>query len=137
MPEVMQGRCACQAVTVTIPRKPDYINFCNCGMCRKTGGAWGYFEADEVTVEGELNGFERPDIDEVYLETQFCPGCGSAVRWVSVPSFDSTRIGVNMRLFDPAELTGIESRFPDGINWTDERPEPRHLPLPYGDGIVF
>ena len=137
MPAGMLGRCACQAVTVTIPRKPDYINFCNCGLCRKTGGAWGYFDASEVTVEGDLKGFERPDIDEVYLETQFCPGCGSTVRWVCVTSYDSTRVGVNMRLFDPAELVGIECRFPDGINRVHERPETRHPPLPYGDGCVF
>lgn len=133
----MRGRCACQAVTVTIPRKPDYINFCNCALCRKTGGAWGYLEASEVTVAGEIRGFERPDIDEVCLETQFCPNCGSAVRWVAAGNFEGTRVGVNMRLFDPADLAGIECRFPDGINWVDERPEPRLQPLPYGSGPVF
>lgn len=134
---MMQGRCACQAVSVTLSRKPDYINFCNCCLCRKTGGAWGYFEAGEVSVDGVVKGFERPDIDEVYLETQFCPGCGAAVRWVAVAGYDSTRVGVNMRLFDPTELAGIECRFPDGIDWIDERPPPRHPPLPYGDGTAF
>jgi len=133
----MKGRCACGAVTVTVERKPDYINFCNCSLCRKTGGAWGYFRAGEVSVAGQLAGFERSDIDEVFLTTQFCPACGSAVRWVPLAHLTEDRVGVNMRLFEPEELAGIETRFPDGINWVDERPEPRHAPLPYGGGTVF
>ena len=133
----MKGTCACRRVTVTVARAPEYINFCNCGLCRKTGGAWGYYTLDEVSVSGETKGFERPDIDEVCLETQFCPGCGSAVRWVPAGTYDGNRVGVNMRLFDPAALAGTETRFPDGIGWTEERPRPRHASLPYGEGTVF
>ena len=130
----MKGRCTCGGVMVTVSRKPDYINFCNCGLCRRMGGAWGYFQADEVTVEGAVRDFQRPDIDEVCLTTQLCPACGSAVRWLPLPAFDDGRVGVNMRLFEPAELEGIETRFPDGIGWTGET---RHAPLPYGRGTVF
>jgi hypothetical protein len=130
----VKGRCACGSVSVTVARKPDYINFCNCGLCRRMGGGWGYFQAHEVTVDGEVRDFQRPDIDEVCLTTQFCPTCGSAVRWVPVPAFDEGRVGVNMRLFEPADLEGIETRFPDGIGWTGNQ---RHAPLPYGSGIIF
>lgn len=133
----MKGTCACRRVTVEVAHAPDYINFCNCELCRKTGGAWGYYDQDEVSVSGEVKGFERPDIDEVCLETQVCTGCGSAVRWVAAGVYESRRVGVNMRLFEPGELAGIETRFPDGIDWTDERPRPRHEPLPYGEGTVF
>ena len=130
----MKGHCACGAVTIAVKSAPSYINFCNCGLCRRTGGGWGYFPADEVIVEGELASFERPDIEEVCLVNQFCPSCGSVVRWVPLPKFDEGRVGVNMRLFDPAELVGIETRFPDGINRLDT---PRHAPLPYAAGTVF
>ncbi|WP_423142348.1 GFA family protein [Parablastomonas sp. CN1-191] len=133
----MRGTCACRTVTITVARAPEYINFCNCGLCRKTGGGWGYFDRDDVTVDGALKGFKRPDIDEVCLETQFCPGCGSAVRWIAAGSYESRRVGVNMKLFDPADLKGIETRFPDGIAWAGERPCQRHAPLPYGEGMVF
>lgn len=132
----MQGRCACGNVTVTVARPPEYINFCNCSLCRRTGGGWGYFDRDEVRVEGEVRGFVRSDLppDDTVLETQFCPTCGAAVRWVPLPHYDSRRTGVNMRLFDPVELAGIETRFPNGIDWGSE---PRHDPLPYGEGTVF
>jgi hypothetical protein len=133
----MKGACNCGAVTVRVSRRPEYINFCNCSLCRKTGGGWGYFDRDEVEVSGTLEDFVRNDLDEVFLATQFCPGCGSAVRWVPLPRYDTRRVGVNMRLFDPAELAGIECRFPDGMNRLDERPGERHPPLPYGQGTVF
>ena len=131
----MKGRCACGKVTVTVAHPPEYINFCNCSLCRRTGGGFGYFDCDDVTVEGEVRGFVREDMppEETYLENQFCPSCGTAIRWVPLPSYETRRVGVNMRLFDPAELSRIECRFPDGINWTGER----HSPLPYGEGTVF
>lgn len=133
----MKGRCACGTVTVAVAHPPEYINFCNCSLCRRMGGGWGYFDRDEVRVEGELREFVRTDLDEAFIANQFCPDCGAVVRWVPLPSYDSRRVGVNMRLFDPDELKGIECRFPDGIDWVGERPEPRHPPLPYGEGTVF
>ena len=130
----MKGRCACGATTVTVARKPDYINFCNCGLCRRTGGGWGYFQAGEAEIEGPLGTFERPDIDEICLTNQFCKGCGSIVRWIPLPKFDDGRVGINMRLFEPADLAGIETRFPNGIDWGSE---PRHPPVPYASGTTF
>lgn len=133
----MEGRCSCGKVVVTIARPPDYINFCNCSLCRRTGGALGYFDKDEVSVTGEMTDFVRSDLDEVFLSNRFCPNCGTSVMWVPLPNYDTRRVGVNMRMFDPDELKGIECRFPDGINWTDETPEQRHPPQPYGEGMAF
>jgi hypothetical protein len=31
-------------------------------------------------------------------------------------------MGVNMRLFDPARLSGLQLVFPDGRNWSGEGP---------------
>ena len=135
----MKGRCACGQVTVTVAHPPEYINFCNCSLCRRIGGGWGYYDRDEVIVSGEVRGFVRSDLkpEETCLETRFCPTCGAVVCWVPLPSFDSRRMGVNMRLFEPEELKGIETRFPDGINWAGERLDERHPCLPYGEGTVF
>ena len=49
----MTGHCLCGAVSVTIDEKPDYINDCNCSLCRKSGGAWGYFDPSIVKTSGE------------------------------------------------------------------------------------
>lgn len=101
------------------------------------GGAWGYFQQDEVAITGETRRFVRDDLEKIYLATLFCPGCGSAVAW---EAFDPeyTRMGVNMRLFEPSELHGIETRFPDGQAWgEDTEPTMRADPMPYATGPIF
>lgn len=131
------GRCACGDATVSVARRPDYINCCNCRLCQRTGGAWGYFQRGEVTIDGETQGFVREDLPEACLTTLFCPRCGSTLAWVSLDP-DYTRMGVNMRLFDPEHLRGIETRFPDGQNWDEDTDYTmRHDPMPYGEGPIF
>ncbi len=116
---MIEDRCACGDVTVSAARLPDYLNRCNCTLCRRTGGMWGYYAPDEVTIAGETRRFVRSDLAKAYLATLFGPNCGNTVAWVSTePAYD--RMGLNMRLFEPGLLTGIETRFPDGLSWTDD-----------------
>ena len=35
---------------------------------------------------------------------------------------EADQVGVNMKLFDPAALAGVELRFPDGRNWDGASP---------------
>lgn len=133
----MHAECLCGAVRVTIAARPDYINDCNCTLCRKSGGVWGYFPGADVRVEGETAGMVRPDMDEPAVEMRFCPKCGSTTHWVLTRSYqaahpDTDRVGVNMRLFDPGALIGAELRFPDGLNWTQVTPRQRRSPLRIG-----
>ncbi len=116
----MKGSCICGGVTLALPRKPDYINICNCRLCRSTGGAYGYFKPEELTIAGETRGFERDDLPEVWLTMHFCPTCGSATHWTPSGKTELGRIGVNMRLFAQDELEGIEVRYQDGRNVIDE-----------------
>lgn len=132
----MKGQCPCGGVTVTVPRRPDYLNSCNCSLCFRLGTLTGYFHPDEVTVTGETKQFVRTDI-EAYLANRFCPTCSAVVGWTSLEPYD--RMGVNMRLFDPEELIGIPVRFVDGRNWgdADERPPHRHEPVPFAHDAPF
>jgi hypothetical protein len=114
-------------VTVTVPRRPEYLNSCNCTLCTKLGSLTGYFHPDEVTVTGETRQFVRSDI-EACLAVPFCPTCGASTGWISLTPFE--RRGVNMRLFDPSELVGVPVRFPEGRD--DERfGEPRRPEMPF------
>ena len=116
----MKGSCICGGVTLGLPRRPDYINICNCRLCRSTGGAYGYFKPEELTIAGETRGFERDDLPEVWLTMHFCPTCGSATLWTPSGKTELGRIGVNMRLFAQDELEGIEVRYQDGRGVIDE-----------------
>ena len=128
----MIGGCHCGAITLTLSSKPGYINLCDCSLCAKSGGAWGYFTSDEVTVDGDTSTYRRSDYEKPAVELRFCPNCGCTTHWVLTEHYEGNRVGVNMRIFDPTELAGIEARTLDGRNWFGEEPanhrrEPGHL----------
>jgi len=130
----MDGRCACGTVRVALARLPDYINQCDCSVCLRLGAAWGYFHPRDVTVIGETDRFIRGDVAEPYIAYHFCPACGSSTHWTALPNGPSERTGVNMRLFEPDGLEGLEVRFSDGLRREGkDRPPDRHEPITIRD----
>lgn len=118
----MRGSCHCGKVQVQLSSRPTYVNFCDCTLCAKSGGAWAYFTLDEVETKGKTTVYSRRDYDDPAVEIQFCPNCGTVTHWHLTTNFSADRIGVNIRLFAPAELAGIEARFPDGRHWEGDGP---------------
>ncbi|MEE4210058.1 MAG: hypothetical protein V2I43_12410 [Parvularcula sp.] len=121
----MRGECACGAVKVMINPKPDFIHDCNCSLCRKVGAAWGYFPSARVSAEGATHPYSRTDKGTPAVEVHSCPTCGSTTHFALTESFkadnpDADQMGVNMRLFEPEQLGGIEVRYPDGRAWSGE-----------------
>lgn len=121
----MTANCLCGAVRVSIDAKPDFINDCNCSLCRKVGGAWGYFAAASVTTTGTTVPFMRRDKKNAAVEIHSCEICATTTHFVFTKLFKDQnkqvdQMGVNMRLFDPDELMGVEVRFPNGKDWPGE-----------------
>lgn len=116
----MTGGCHCGAIRVTLPGKPEYINLCDCSLCAKSGGAWGYFDAKDINVQGETSTYQRSDLAKPTVELHFCPKCGTTTHWLGIPYTGAGRSGVNMCIFEPEDLAGVEARFLDGRNWTGE-----------------
>ncbi len=130
----MIAQCHCGLVSITLDRPPEYINLCDCSLCLKSGGAWGYFEPSLVAVDGETQGYRRADYSEPAVEIRFCPRCGVTTHWILTEDAvqnglaNGEVVGVNMRLFEPSELLGIEARTLDGRNWTGESEAAHHRP---------
>ena len=118
------GHCHCGAVNLTIPTRPADLNTCNCSICTKNGGLWGYFNPADVVISGQTSGYVRRDMRTPYLTTHFCPQCGVVTHWSPLPNAHQNRMGINMRLF-PAETTeGLQIQFHDGQSWgLDSEPE--------------
>lgn len=125
----MTGGCHCGAVSVTVPHRPPYVNFCDCSLCAKSGGVWGYYERHELTVTGSTSSFRRSDHKEPAVEMHFCPQCGTTTHWVTTEHFDGEKAGVNVRIFEPCELKDIEARFLDGRNWFGKAPADHRRPV--------
>ena len=121
----MTGACHCGAVSVTVAHKPPYVNFCDCSLCAKSRGVWGYYESADVTVRGETTSYRRADRETPACEMHACPTCFTTTHWHLTEYFEGDRVGVNMRLFDPTDVAGIEARFLDGRNW-DGSSDPQH-----------
>jgi hypothetical protein len=115
------GTCHCGAVTLAIAVRPEYLNDCNCSLCTKLGALWGYFNPAEVTISGETGTYIRSDLKTPGLAAHFCKRCGCTTHWKPLPVWPQDRMGVNMRLFSPAAVEGIEIRHPDGRAWEPDR----------------
>jgi hypothetical protein len=114
--------CLCGQIHLTLGRRPEYVNECNCTLCRKSGARWGYFDPSDVAIDGSTEGYRRADKDDPNAEVHFCAKCGSTTHFVltqaAVSKFGNTLVGVNMWLADQRDLTGIELRYPDGQAWS-------------------
>lgn len=121
----MTNTCACGRVKVSLQGKPDFIYDCDCNLCRKSGGAWGYFRSSEVETTGRTISLSREDKSLPIVEIHSCAVCGSTTHFLLTDDYktehpDVDQVGVNMRLFDQKQLVGVEIRFPNGLDWSGE-----------------
>ena len=113
--------CLCGTVRIDLPKRPAFINACNCTLCSKSGARWAYFHPSDVGIAGATTGYSRSDKDDPAADVRFCAQCGSTTHFVLTPSaiskFGNVQMGVNMRLADEEDLAGVELRYPDGCAW--------------------
>lgn len=109
----LSGTWHCGAITVTIAFEPDEATECNCSICRRTGGLWAYGAPDDITVTGTGVGYVQGDKS---LTTWHCGTCGITTHWTPMDP-DYNRMGVNLRLFDPAVWENLPRTFVDGASW--------------------
>ena len=116
--------CHCGQVRLTVQKRPDFINECNCSLCRKSGARWAYFHPSDVNVEGATKTYCRNDKPDPAAAMQFCANCGSTTHFTLTLSaqarFGNTQMGINVALADERELAGIELRYPDGKSWSGQ-----------------
>ena len=119
---MLRFTCLCGGVRIEVPKRPDFINACNCTLCRKSGARWAYFHPSEVRIEGGTGDYSREDKTDPAAEIHFCGRCGSTTHFNLTPSaiakFGNVQVGVNMSLADESDLVGVELRYPDGRAWS-------------------
>ena len=107
------GSCHCGAVRLVLRETPSDAGECNCSICRRTGGLWHYGPPDKVTVEGEGVSYRQGDCS---LDLWHCPTCACVTHWTPVDP-DYPRMGVNLRMFDPALWRDLPRRLIDGASY--------------------
>ena len=111
------GSCHCGAVRAILAYAPTELTQCNCSLCTKSGFRGVYAPADDVTITGELSGYIRSDIGEPMITNWRCARCGIGTHWTPLTPPPHDRIGINARLFDPAQVAALPVNHVDGASW--------------------
>ena len=56
---MLKGSCHCGAVKIQVPRKPRRLTSCNCSICRRHGGLFGYYNRSEVKIVARRGALDR------------------------------------------------------------------------------
>ncbi len=73
----IKGTCHCGAISITVPRRPDFINECQCTICRRYAAAWGYYKPTEVKIEIKDGAAASKYIwGDAEISFNFCDKCG-------------------------------------------------------------
>jgi hypothetical protein len=111
---MIKGSCHCGAVTLEVPQAPARLTSCNCSICRRVGGLWGYYRPDEVTAAGQTVTYVWGDR---MLALHHCGTCGCITHWTPLDPAGN-RMGVNARMLD-LDLAPIPVTRLDGADtWT-------------------
>ena len=83
MSESKTGGCLCGAVRYELSGEPIRTMVCSCKNCQRTSGSAlstiALVKRDDLSVAGELTGYEYPGDSGNKLEINFCTNCGSPV----------------------------------------------------------
>ena len=108
-----RGSCHCGRIRLTLRDDPAEASECNCSICRRTAGLWHYCAPELLSVEGKGVAYRQGD---EMIDTWHCGTCGCTTHWTAVDP-EYRRIGVNLRMFDPALWRDLPRRFVDGASF--------------------
>ncbi|WP_286830263.1 MULTISPECIES: GFA family protein [Kordiimonas] len=113
---MIKGSCHCGAVHFEVRKPLEWITECNCSACRKLGTIWAHADESEI----DLTHAEGATLSYVWgdktLAFHSCKTCGCTTHWLTLDKADGTRMAVNMRLAEPADVANIPVRHFDGAD---------------------
>lgn len=116
---MLEGTCHCNSVCWRLAAMPESATACNCTACRRYGALWAYgHEGEDVSVEGTTATYVRGE----GLSFHFCPKCGNVTHWRGQHADERGRhrVGVNLRLTEPAPIANLPIDHFDGLDkWQD------------------
>lgn len=108
-----RGNCHCGRVQLALRDTPSEAVDCNCSICRRIAGLWHYCTPDAVTVVGAAIAYRQGDCA---LDLWHCQTCGCTTHWTPTDA-GYARMGVNLRMFDPALWQDLPRRTVDGASY--------------------
>lgn len=113
---MLSATCHCGAVRVEIPHRPTDVTNCNCSICRRLGALWAYYEVGAVKVIGHPEHTSEYIHGDKTLRVVRCRNCGCTTHWEPLVVKPDSKLGVNIRNFDPDDIGPIRIRLLDGAD---------------------
>jgi hypothetical protein len=114
---MITASCHCGAVRIDMRRKPRSLTSCNCSICRRYGAIWAYFSRRSVHYRFETGAVSPYVWGHGSLEFFHCHRCGCVTHYErTAKKGGDTRVAVNVRNADPAEVASIPLKRLDGAS---------------------
>ncbi len=113
---MLTATCHCGAVRVEIARRPRRVTNCNCSICRRYGTLWAYYKGADVRIAAAPGALAEYVWGDRSLRFVRCRRCGCVTHWEPIRPTASSRMGVNVRNFDPDALGPVRIRRLDGAS---------------------
>ena len=107
------GSCHCGRVRFKVDTQIDYVRACDCSICRRHAGLWGYYAPSKVKVLARKSDLARYAWGDKCLRLVRCANCGCVTHWEPIDR-SRNRMGVNFRNFDPSVIETTRVRRLDG-----------------------
>jgi len=82
---MLDARCNCGALTLTLPGSSKLVVACHCLDCQRRTGApfsvGAFYPVDAVAISGTPKQFSRDAASGAKVHSYFCPNCGSTVHY--------------------------------------------------------
>ena len=123
--KITRGSCHCGAVHWEFRGTIPDATICNCTVCRRYGVLWAYeYEGQGIRVVDTTDALTAYICGSQSLSFNFCRRCGNLVSWRGLRPGDNgqTRIAVNLRLAEPADVADIPLQRFDGLHGFEDLP---------------
>ncbi|MCG9695509.1 aldehyde-activating protein [Shewanella sp. Isolate11] len=121
-----QGQCHCGNVKLSINRLTETATRCNCSICQRYAGVWGYFSESEVSVTvGEL-GLDSYEQGDKFLSVKRCKHCGCVTHYTCSERYkklaleqgldNGDRFAVNYNMFPRELIAQLTIKYLDGAD---------------------
>ena len=115
--KIYQGSCHCGQVTFELEARLEYVNECNCSVCRRMGSLWHGTSDKHLCITGGESELTLYQFGTRTAKHYFCRHCG--VHPFTRPRLDPSKWMVNVRCIDGVDLSSLKIRQFDGINYEE------------------
>lgn len=113
---MFKGSCHCEKVKFELLVRPVHLTECNCSICYRIGAIWAHADESEINILCDENDLINYSWGDEGIKFCSCKQCGCTTHWKPVDTEHSTRMAVNTRMVDSAEIKNIKVRHFDGTD---------------------